>query len=108
MALRAGAEGGVEGEAARLQLGDVEAAIGTGHGGREELLLGFCAAAGEGDEDQAIGQLQGLGDGGFEALFHGGFAGEVLAFPPLAARIAHGDLPGTPCVRWPFETADRV
>ena len=33
VALRAGAEGGVEAEAARLQPGHVEAAVGAGHGG---------------------------------------------------------------------------
>ena len=71
VALRAGAEGGVEAEAARLQLGDVEAAVGAGHGGGEKLFL----AAGKGDEDEAVGHLKGAGDGGFETLFQGGFGG---------------------------------
>ncbi len=39
VALRAGAEGGVEAEAARLEFGHVEAAVGAGHGGGEELLF---------------------------------------------------------------------
>ena len=39
VALRAGAEGGVEAEAARLQLGNVEAAVGAGHRRREDLLF---------------------------------------------------------------------
>ena len=39
VALRAGAEGGVEAEAAGLEFGDVEAAIGAGHGGGEQLLV---------------------------------------------------------------------
>ena len=70
VALRAGAEGGVEAEAARLQLGHVEAAVGAGHGGGEQLLF----AAGDGDQHQAVGQLQSLGHGGFEAFFDGGLA----------------------------------
>ncbi len=43
VALRTGAEGGVEAEAARFELGDVEAAVGAGHGGREELFFGLVA-----------------------------------------------------------------
>ncbi len=78
MALGAGAEGGVEGEAARLELGDVEAAIGAGHGGGEELFF----AVGEPDENEAVGQLQSLGDGGFEAFFDGGL---------VAGRLSRGD-----------------
>ncbi len=75
VALRAGAEGGVEAEAARLQLGHVEAAVGAGHRGGEQLLL----APGDGDQHQAVGQLQGLGDGLVEALFDGGLAGAAAA-----------------------------
>jgi hypothetical protein len=71
VALRAGAESGVEAEAARLQLGHVESAVGAGHGGGEQLLF----SAGNGDQHEAIGQLQRLGDGGLEALLHGGLAG---------------------------------
>ena len=71
VALGARAEGGVEAEAARLELGHVEAAVGAGHGGGKQLLV----AAGDGDQDQAVGQLQSLGDGGFEALFREGLSG---------------------------------
>ena len=59
VALGAGAEGGVEAEAARLELGHVEAAVGAGHGGGEQLLV--LAVPANGDEDEAVGQLQGLG-----------------------------------------------
>ncbi len=65
MALGAGAEGGVEGEAARLELGHVEAAIGAGHRRGKQLLVAVV----ERDEDQAVGQLQGLADGLLETLF---------------------------------------
>ena len=51
MTLRAGAKGGVEAETARLELGDVETAVGTGHGGGEKLFF----AAGDGDEGQSVG-----------------------------------------------------
>ncbi len=71
MALRASAKGGIEAEAARLQFGHIEAAIGAGHGSGEQLLL----AAGDGHQHQAIGQLQRLGHGRVEALFGGGLAG---------------------------------
>ena len=81
MALGAGAEGGVEGEAARLELGHVEAAVGAGHGGGEQLLR--SRFAGDGDEDQAVGQLQSFGDGGFEALFDGGLAAGCESCSPL-------------------------
>ena len=74
MTLGAGAEGGVEAEAARLEFGDVEAAVGAGHGGGEELFF----AAGDGDEDEAVGELKGLADGLFEAFFDGGLGGRVL------------------------------
>ena len=40
VALRAGAVVGVEGEAAGLELGDVDAAVGAGHGGAVEGLFG--------------------------------------------------------------------
>ena len=73
VALRTGAEGGVEAEAPRLQFGDVETAVGAGHGGGKELFL----AAGKGDEDEAVGHLEGADDGGFETLFYGGFGGRV-------------------------------
>ena len=45
VALGTGAEGGVEAEAARLEFGNVEAAIGAGHGGREHLSLRRRATA---------------------------------------------------------------
>ena len=71
VALGACAECGVEGEAARLEFGDVEAAVGAGHGGGEELF----GTAGAADEDEAVGELEGFLDGGFEAFFYGGFVG---------------------------------
>src|SRR5271157_4655874 len=74
MALRTGAEGGVEAEAARLQFGHVKAAVGTGHAGGEQLFLRILAAC-DGDKHQTVGQLQGLGDGHVEALFHRGLTG---------------------------------
>ncbi len=79
VALGAGAKGGVEGEAARLELGHVEAAVGAGHGGGEELLVLRLAAAGEDDQHEAVGHLESLGDGGFEALFDGGLAGDCCS-----------------------------
>ena len=69
VALGAGAIGGVEGEGAGLQAGDVDAAVRAGHGGGEE---GFdlLARVGvlDGDENQAVGHGEGLGDGGLKAL----------------------------------------
>ena len=70
VAFGAGTEGGIEAEAARFELRDVEAAVGAGHGGRKDLLFAVC----ESDEDQAVGELESLGDGGFKTLFYGGFA----------------------------------
>jgi hypothetical protein len=68
VAVGAGAVGRVEGEAARLKLGDVDAAVGAGHGGAVEGLV--VAAAGRllADEDEAVGELQGCCDGEGEAL----------------------------------------
>ena len=65
VALRAGAVGGVEGEAAWLQLGHVEAAIGAGHGGGEKLFsppagamrtrpLAICSALATGRLSEAL------------------------------------------------------
>ncbi len=50
---RAGAKGGVEAEAARLQLGHVEAAVRAGHRRGEELFV----ATGENHQHQTIGKL---------------------------------------------------
>ena len=74
VALGAGAVVGVEGEAARFEPGDVDAAVGAGHGRGVE---GFVHAV-DGDEDEALGHLQGFGDGGFEAagVVFGGGIGE--------------------------------
>ncbi len=63
VALGAGAVVGVEGEAAGLEAGDVDAAVGAGHGGGVEGLV----HAVDGDEDEAVGHLEGFEDGGFEA-----------------------------------------
>ena len=63
VALGAGAVVGVEGEAAGLEAGNVDAAIGAGHRGGVE---GFVHAM-YGDEDEAVGHLEGFGYGGFEA-----------------------------------------
>lgn len=69
VALGAGAVGGVEGEAAGLQAGDVDAAVRAGHGGGIESFSLFAGAGVlEADEDEAVGHLEGLGDGGFEAF----------------------------------------
>ena len=53
VALRTGTKGGVEAEAARLQFGHVEAAVGTGHRRREQLLF----PAGDGHQRQSVCQL---------------------------------------------------
>src|ERR1035441_5366197 len=65
------AEGGVEAEATRLQFGYVEAAVGAGHGGGEQLLL----VTGNGDEGESFGELEGFGYGGIEAFFDRGLTG---------------------------------
>ena len=64
VAFRTCAVGAVEGEAARLELGNVEPAIGARHGRGVELLV----PAGVADQYQSIGQLQGLGHGGLKTL----------------------------------------
>ena len=68
VALGAGAIGGVEREAAGLEAGDVDAALGAGHGGGVE---GLFLLAGDGilhsDEDEAVRHLKGFTDGGFKA-----------------------------------------
>ena len=92
VALGAGAEGGVEAEAARLQLGHVEAAVGAGHGGGEELLF----AVRQRRRGPGRWPLQGLGDGGFEALFDGGFAGRLRCGPPLDPSRVPESGPGHP------------
>ena len=68
MALGAGAVGGVEGEAAGLEAGNVDAAVGAGHGGGVERLFLGAVGALDADEDKAVGHLQGFEDRGFEAL----------------------------------------
>jgi len=71
VAVGAGAVVGVEGEAARLKAGDVDAAVGAGHRGGVE---GFVHAV-DGDENEPVGHLEGFGDTGFEAarvVFGGG------------------------------------
>ncbi len=75
VAVGAGAKGGVEGEAARLEFGHVEAAVGAGHGGREQLLVAVVEA----DEDKAVGELQSLGDGLLKPLFDGRFCRRMYA-----------------------------
>ena len=75
MALGAGAIGGVEGEAAWFELGDVDATVGAGHGTAVESFVHAVDA----DEDEAVGHLQGFGDGGFETagVVFGGYVGET-------------------------------
>ena len=97
VALGAGPEGGVEREAARLELGNVQSAIGAGHGGRKQLFLewGAAGAAGYGNKHQAIGQLQGFGHRSFEALLGRWFAcGEGFIgshpCPPETGRQGRG------------------
>ena len=51
-------------EKLRGSSGDVDAAVGAGHGGGVERLV-HCRV--QGDEDEAVGHLQGLEDGGFQA-----------------------------------------
>ena len=63
VAVGASAVVGVEGEAAGFETGDVDAAVGAGHGGGVE---GFVHAV-DGDEDEAVGHLQSLEDAGLEA-----------------------------------------
>ncbi len=68
VAVGAGAVIGVEGEAAGLEAGDVDAAVGAGHGGGVEgLFLLSCLRVLQADEDKAIRHLKGFEDGGFEA-----------------------------------------
>ncbi len=95
MALGAGAVVGVEGEAAGFEAGDVDAAVGAGHGGGVEGLL---LLAGDGvldaDEDEAVGHLEGFEDGGFEAA--GVVFGRCCAESSHVARgrrlVGHPDL----------------
>ena len=68
VAFRAGAVVGVEGEAARLELGDVNTAVGAGHGaGVEGFFDGLGGGVLQTDEDEAVGHLESFLDGGFEA-----------------------------------------
>ena len=63
VALRAGAVGAVEGEVARLELGQADLAVGAEEGQGEEALPAGVVD----DEDLAVGDLEGLGDGLAEA-----------------------------------------
>ena len=67
MALGAGAVGGVEAEAARLELGHVDAAVRAGHGGAEEGFAVAAARSLQPDEDEAVGERECGGDGGLQA-----------------------------------------
>ena len=93
--MRAGAVGAVEGETARFEFGNIDAAIRAGHGGGVQLLLNTQAAvgagrgSGHGHQHQTAGHLQGFGDGSFQTLFYAGlnddaiddsFDGVVLTF----------------------------
>ena len=86
MAVGAGAEGGVEGEAARFELGHVEATIGAGHRRGKQLLVAIV----KGDEREAVGQLQGFVDSLFQAFLGGGLGGRlsVVVFPPFPLKSA--------------------
>ncbi len=93
VALGAGAEGGVKGEAARFELGDVEAAIGAGHGRGEELLFGLFGAGGGGqrNDHEAVGELKGLADGGVETFFEGRLCGRGFELShPFRRRTRKG------------------
>ena len=68
VALGAGAVGGVEAEGAGFEFGDVDAAVGAGHGRGEEGLGVFAAGGLEAHEDEAVGEGEGGGDGGLEAF----------------------------------------
>src|ERR1700678_1806761 len=74
MAFGACAVSAIERKATRLQLRDVESAVWARHGRGIELLFfpGNCS------KNQAIGQLQGFGDGGFQALFNAGFQDDAI------------------------------
>src|ERR1700691_2654832 len=74
MTLGACAVSAIERKATRLQLRDVESAVWARHGRGIELLLftGNCS------KNQAIGQLQSFGDGGFQALFNAGFQDDAI------------------------------
>ena len=68
MAVGAGSVVGVEGEAAGLETRDVDAAVWACHGTRVKsllLLAGFGIL--QANEDEAVGHLEGLEHGGFEA-----------------------------------------
>ena len=62
VAVGTGAVVGVEGKAPGFEAGDVDAAVGAGHGTRVEGLV----HAVDGDEGEAVGHLEGFEDGGFE------------------------------------------
>src|SRR5271163_3364924 len=71
VAFGARAVGAVERKAAWFQLGNIESAIGTGHGRRVELIgngIGSAIriASSEADEHETVGHLQGLDDRSFE------------------------------------------
>ena len=68
VAVGAGTVAGVEGEAAGLEAGDVDATVGAGHGGGVEglfLFAGFRTL--QSYEDKTVGHLEGFEHGGFEA-----------------------------------------
>ena len=74
VALRAGAEGGVEVKLRGSSLGTSRPQ--SGQAMEEEKSCSSASAAGEDDQHEAVGHLEGLGDSGFEALFDGGLAGD--------------------------------
>src|SRR5581483_9596436 len=56
VALGTCSEGGVEGEAARFEFGNVKTAVGTGHRGGEKLFVGLVSGCtGNRDEDEPVG-----------------------------------------------------
>ena len=70
-------------------LGDVDAALGAGHGGAEEGFGGLAVGGLQADEDEAVGQLEGGGDGGFEAAGVVGGLGFAVAVgsPAMGLRM---------------------
>ncbi len=70
----AGAVGGVEREAAGLELGHVDAAVGAGQAVGVEAL----GAVDDGDGDQAAGELQGGVEGSLQALLDAGLDEQAI------------------------------
>ena len=100
--MRAGSVGAVEGETARFQFGNIDAAVRAGHGRGIELLLDTEAAvgtgcgSGHGDQHQSVGHLQRLGDGSFQTLFDAGLDDNAIddSFNGVVLSFLEGDVFG--------------